>query len=274
MTLGKRNPYAVLGVDEKASLGDIRRAYMALAVKYHPDRNPNDPTAEERFKDVTQAYAIICDPLAKAAYERGQRAQKKAQPQPSATSKTHPKSGTQAKKPFEGFSTAQNSQKTNGGGKQSKQSQEAQSKTFDNGFEEAFGNFFQSEKGRETLRDLEKELGKAGLHFNTADFIKWFKGKQKASPPRQRESFLSNLIETVTGRQRKAKQLAAEYDLNYNLGVSLSAAQAGTTVEISHQPDDNAPPKRLSVYINPKTISGSRLRLSGQGRLKPDNSRG
>ncbi len=54
--------YAILGLDEKAGPEELRRAYLSLAVKYHPDRNPGDPAAEERFKDISQAYAILSDP--------------------------------------------------------------------------------------------------------------------------------------------------------------------------------------------------------------------
>lgn len=62
--------YAVLGVEETAGPEELRRAYLALAVKYHPDRNSGNPEAEERFKAISEAYAVLSDPTAKARYWR------------------------------------------------------------------------------------------------------------------------------------------------------------------------------------------------------------
>jgi molecular chaperone DnaJ len=61
--------YDVLGVDRKARLSDIKRAYRKLARKYHPDLNPSDKRAEERFKEITQAYDVLADPQKRKAYD-------------------------------------------------------------------------------------------------------------------------------------------------------------------------------------------------------------
>ncbi len=62
--------YQVLGVDRKASVGDIKRAYRKLARKYHPDLNPGDQTAEARFKEIQEAYAVLSDPKKKSQYDQ------------------------------------------------------------------------------------------------------------------------------------------------------------------------------------------------------------
>ncbi|MDX6657058.1 MAG: molecular chaperone DnaJ [Solirubrobacteraceae bacterium] len=65
------NPYQVLGVDKKASPEEIKKAYRKLARQYHPDRNPGDAKAEERFKEIQGAYDIVGDPDKRKQFDRG-----------------------------------------------------------------------------------------------------------------------------------------------------------------------------------------------------------
>jgi len=62
--------YKILGVERSASEDDIRKAYRKLAMKYHPDRNPNDKQAEERFKEINEAYQVLSDTKKRAHYDR------------------------------------------------------------------------------------------------------------------------------------------------------------------------------------------------------------
>ncbi len=66
----KRDYYEILGVDRNASASDIKKAYRKLAVKFHPDKNPDDKEAEDRFKELGEAYEILMDDDKRAAYDR------------------------------------------------------------------------------------------------------------------------------------------------------------------------------------------------------------
>lgn len=66
------DPYAVLGLSKTASDADIRKAYRKLAKELHPDLNPGDPSAEERFKRVSAAHSLLGDPEKRARFDRGE----------------------------------------------------------------------------------------------------------------------------------------------------------------------------------------------------------
>ncbi|RLD06346.1 MAG: J domain-containing protein [Chloroflexi bacterium] len=62
--------YKILGVDRKASQDEIKKTYRKLAMKYHPDKNPNDKTAEEKFKEINEAQQVLSDPEKRARYDQ------------------------------------------------------------------------------------------------------------------------------------------------------------------------------------------------------------
>ncbi len=68
--MAKKDYYEVLGIERGAAPEEIKKAYHRLAVKYHPDKNPGDLEAEERFKDVSEAYQVLGDPEKRAQYDR------------------------------------------------------------------------------------------------------------------------------------------------------------------------------------------------------------
>ena len=70
MRVSKADYYEVLGVSREASDQELKSAYRKLALKYHPDRNPGDHAAEEKFKQASEAYQVLCDADKRAAYDR------------------------------------------------------------------------------------------------------------------------------------------------------------------------------------------------------------
>lgn len=70
--MSKSNFYELLGVEKTASADDIKKAYRKLALQYHPDRNQEDKDAEEKFKQISEAYATLSDPQKREAYDRPQ----------------------------------------------------------------------------------------------------------------------------------------------------------------------------------------------------------
>jgi molecular chaperone DnaJ len=68
--MSKRDYYQVLGVQKNASEDELKKAYRRLAMKYHPDRNPDDKQAEDHFKEIKEAYEILSDPQKRTAYDQ------------------------------------------------------------------------------------------------------------------------------------------------------------------------------------------------------------
>lgn len=277
---GYKDLHAILGVEAKAGPEELRRAYLALAVKYHPDRNPGDPEAEERFKDISQAYAVLSDPAARARYERlmkARRAKTASESGPQTNQKTA--SGTAGQSAAgsggrPGASSASSARPGNGGGARAEEpaggSGSANASEAD--FEEILNGFFKSAKGRDLLKDLENELTKAGVKFNLEDFTRWIKNRKASIAASESKPLWRRLVDWFTGSEARAAKEAARYDISYQLALTSQAATTGTTVEISYPRDGGE--HRLKIRIPGGARDGSRLRLNGQGRLKPDGGRG
>ena len=70
MRVEKRDYYEILGIQRDCDVGEIKKAYRRLAMEHHPDRNPGDHKAEERFKELAEAYQVLSDPEKRQLYDR------------------------------------------------------------------------------------------------------------------------------------------------------------------------------------------------------------
>jgi molecular chaperone DnaJ len=68
--MAKRDYYEILGVSKSSSVEEIKKAYRKIAIKYHPDKNPDDPTAEEKFKEAAEAYEVLSNPEKRKRYDQ------------------------------------------------------------------------------------------------------------------------------------------------------------------------------------------------------------
>src|ERR1700759_4711486 len=68
--MAKQDFYEVLGVSKSASGDELKRAYRKLAMQFHPDRNPGDKSAEQKFKEISEAYDVLKDDQKRPAYDR------------------------------------------------------------------------------------------------------------------------------------------------------------------------------------------------------------
>lgn len=68
--MAKRDYYEILGLERSAGADEIKKAYRKIAIKYHPDKNPDDPTAEDKFKEAAEAYEVLSNPEKKQRYDQ------------------------------------------------------------------------------------------------------------------------------------------------------------------------------------------------------------
>ena len=68
--MAKQDYYEVLGITKSSSSSEIKKAYRKMSIKYHPDKNPDDKSAEEKFKIAAEAYEVLSDPNKTARYDQ------------------------------------------------------------------------------------------------------------------------------------------------------------------------------------------------------------
>ncbi len=251
--------YSILGVTREATDVEIRRRYRKLAMQYHPDRNPDDPAAEEKFKEIAEAYGVLTDPVKRSAYERA----------------------------WAGGGPWQQDQ--GAGGFAYSQEDILRDLFRDPRFQQVFQGL---------LREFQRSGFRAGPHFVRKAFFGGRGGFVLGSlflvgslvGPALLRSATSRLPEknkvfhslgTAVGKllksaktasrhpeqtapERSDEAPAAELDITYVTPLSIEELQNGKTVQVLTEGPDGK--EMLKVAIPPGSRAGQKLRLRGKGR--------
>jgi curved DNA-binding protein len=248
--------YQILGVTEATTEDDIRRRYRKLAMQYHPDRNPDDPQAEEKFKEIAEAYGVLTDPVKRASYDRART-----------FGGAWRQNGT-----ADGFGYSQ---------------EDILRDLFrDPRFQQVFQGLlreFQRSGFRFGPQFIRKSFfgGRGGVFFGGLFLVGSLVGPALLRSARQRlpekGTLFRSLGNTVgkllagvknPGRQNGEQQEAHQADIIYVMPLSSEELRNGKAVQVQTDGPDGQ--EMLKVTIPPGSQAGQRLRLRGKGRPGPE----
>jgi curved DNA-binding protein CbpA len=252
--------YQILGVTKTSSTEEIRKNYRKLAMLHHPDRNPDDPVAEERFKEIAEAYGVLTDPVKRRQYDTCQA------------------SGGD-------FSRGQG-----GGGFTYSQEDILRDLFKDPHFQQMFSGLlreFQRSGFRYSSAFIKRSFfgGKGGIFLGGIFLIGSLAGPLLAGAAKKGLSGKSSILKKVGNafgsllgtsdkhltkvRQKNVKSPVRpqEFDTTYHTPLTNLELQHGKTIQILVYGEKGA--QTLRVNIPPGSRNGQRLRLRGKGRFGP-----
>lgn len=248
--------YQILGVTPESGEDDIRKRYRKLAMQYHPDRNPDSPGAEEKFKEIAEAYGVLTDPVKRSQYDTARRT--------GATFDTN--SGA-------------------GGGFNYSQEDILKDLFQDPRFQQMFQGLLRefARKGFRANHTFIKQSffgGKGGILVGGLFFIGSLAGpalmnSAKAKLPGGKgilRSLGSAVGSLLGGREDDTpvdqSGTNAATDTTYTVNLTSDEFRLGKTVRIVTQGPEG--PEKLQVTIPPKSKAGQKLRLRGKGLPGPE----
>ncbi len=245
--------YKILGVSRTSNSEEIRKKYRKLAMQYHPDRNPDDPAAEEQFKEIAEAYGVLTDPVKRREYDTC-RAQGAA----------HAGSRSGA------FTYSQ---------------EDILRDLFrDPNFQKMFSGLlreFQRSGFRYSTAFIKKSFfgGKGGVFLGGIFLLgslanPLLTGTAKKAIGGQGTSLLKSVgssVKALLGRKTPStpppRERLLEYDTTYQTPLTSKELQQGKTIQILVYGEKGE--QTLKVKIPPGSRNGQKLRLKGKGRMGP-----
>ncbi len=246
-----KNYYEILQVTATSTEDEIRRNYRRLAMRYHPDRNPESPEAEEKFKEIAEAYGVLTDPVKRQQYDR-----MKASGNSGATGFTY----SQEDILRDLFKDPRFQQMFNGLLREFQRS----------GFRSS-SNFIKNSFFR----------GKGGIFLGGIFFVGTMAGPLLSKTAKKSIGSRSSLLQSVTstlgsllGRGSRRKDVTREeprqlpdYDTTYHTPLSSEELRRGKTIQVVVYGDRGE--QTLKVKIPPGSRNGQKLRIKGKGRPGP-----
>lgn len=273
--------YHILGVEKSASPETIKKAYRKLAVQYHPDHNPGNTAAEERFKEISEAYAVLSDQTKRNQYDHAQTANTGQGPrQRSDFTFTEEEFREIFRRAFarQEFQDLVNDLNRSG----IKFDEKFFDRVFFGGRGMYFGGVFFTGPGRGRGRGRGRMHKDAGPDYRTS-FSQTARERQtRVAPattvhPTIGERIKGKLTRGLSSLARKIglpapASIALDMDINFNLTLKSAQAIEGTEIQLEYKRDGR--PQKVSVKIPPGTRDGATLRLKNMGRRINDNASG
>ena len=221
--MAKKDYYSVLGVSRQATPDDMKKSFRKLAMKFHPDKNPGDKAAEDRFKEVNEAYDVLSDPKKKQMYDQFGHAAFQA----GGTGAGGPGQGS----PFRGFENFQGGSR---GFDPRQQGQGNPNENFQDMFSDFFGEFFSGEQTQPGRRGFRQEQRGADLRYTLNITL------EEAATGTEK---LINFVRQRAGREDNAK-LSITVPAGVKAGQRLKLRGEGDSPPGSTRPGD------LYVIVN------------------------
>lgn len=242
--------YQILGVTENCTDDEIRRNYRKLAMRFHPDRNPDDPTAEERFKDVAEAYGVLTDPVKRREYNA-------------------------CKKSGVDYNDQQ------GGGGFSYSQEDILKDLFkDPRFQQMFSGLlreFQRSGFRHSSHFVKRSFfgGKGGVFLGGIFLVGSMAGPLLTGAAKKSLTGKSSVIKNIgskvgklltgsSAREQPAQPHPEELDITYHTPLSSVELKHGKTIQVVVYGERGE--QTLKVKIPPGSRPGQKLRIRGKGR--------
>lgn len=263
--------YSILKVSQSSSLEEIKKSFRKLALELHPDHNPNDPESEERFKEITEAYGVLSDPLKKKEYDQF-RADHLSGRTTGSSNFRYSQEDIFASM-FRGENTREIFEELN---REFNRSGFRSGNTF---FQTLFFGGAVGGLGR-ILRMVPGPIGRIGMGLKLAQVVgsslyalhKMNQQKQAQSgpassvPPKTENPLLGG-IKGIFGKKESQSSL----DMDFSLSIPSIEALNGSRKKISYQV--NGITEQLMVTIPKKFPSGGKLRIRNKGKTQ-DGKRG